>query len=89
MTLKANAPSGVSANSGDNLGAAFLYFSEWDYFGSSTISGWGNGPCYVMKYLLYQTNYDDYLSGSSFTYTYKAMKGVTCFADSGTAVTSA
>ena len=89
MTLNARAPSGVTMNSGDNLGAAFLYFSEWDYFGSSTVSGWPNGDCYIMKYLLYQTNYDDYLTGSTFAYTYKDMKGVVCFADSGTAVTSA
>ena len=42
-----------------------------------------------MNYLLYQTNYDDYLTGSSFTYTYKDMKGVVCFADTGTSVTGA
>jgi hypothetical protein len=90
MELKAKSPSGVSVNSGDNLGAAFLYFSEWDFIGSSTIDGWSsNGECYQMGYLLYQTNYDDYLLGSSFTYTYKDMKGLVCFADISNTVTSA
>ena len=42
-----------------------------------------------MNYLFYQTNYDDYLTGSSFTYSYKSMKGVSCFADSGNTVTTA
>ena len=88
MILKARAPSGVSQNSGDNLGAAFLYFSEWDFFGASSVTNWPNGDCYKMNYLLYQTNYDDFLIGSTFTYTYKEMKGVVCFADTGTTVTS-
>ena len=88
MTLKARAPSGLSQNSGDNLGAAYLYFSEWDFFGSSAVTGWTNGGCYKMTYLLYQTNYDAFLTGSTFTYTYKSMRGLVCFADTGTSVTS-
>lgn len=83
--------SGVSTNSGDNVGGAFLYFSEWDYFGTtqgSAITGWGLGNCHVLGYLLYSTNYDAYLTGSTFTYTYKDMKGVICYADTGSATSS-
>ena len=88
MSLNAQSPYSLTQNSGDTLGSAFLYFSEWDYFGSSTVtSGWSsNGVCYSTKYLLYQTNYEAYLTGSSFTYAYKSMKGIVCFADSGTSV---
>jgi hypothetical protein len=89
MTLRAQYPSAVTLNSGDNVGGAFLYFSEWDYFGSSTITGWTNGPCYVLSYLLYSTNYDLFLTGSAFTYTYKNMKGVVCFTDTGNSVSGA
>lgn len=90
MTLKASYGS-ISTNipASDNIGAAFLYFSEWDYFGTATISGWPNGPCYKLDYLLYETNYEDFLTGSTFAYTYKYMRGVACFADTGNAVSSA
>lgn len=42
-----------------------------------------------MSYLLYSTNYDLYLTGSTFTYTYKNMKGIACFCDTGTSTSSA
>ncbi len=58
-----------------------MYFSEWDYFRGVVPTGWTAGNCYLISYLLYQTNYDDFLTGSLFTYTYKNMKGVTCFLD--------
>lgn len=82
MVLKANY-AGITQNSGSNWGAAFLYFSDWDYFKTQTTT-WANGPCYMMSYLLYQTNYELYISQSDpFTYTYKNMKGVVCFCDLG------
>lgn len=90
MSLK-GAYSGVTTNSGDNLGGAFLYFSEWDYFGTtqgSSITGWSLGNCYILNYLLYSTNYDSYLTGSTFTYMYKNMNGVICYADTGSATSS-
>ena len=90
MTLKASYGSISQNNAGSDLiGGAFLYFSEWDYFGSATISGWSNGPCYKLSYLLYQTNYEDFLTGSTFTYSYKLMRGVVCFADTGASTSSA
>jgi hypothetical protein len=89
MTLKAEYSGSVGVNSGDNLGGAFLYFSEWDYFGGSSISGWANGNCYKLSYLIYDTNYESFLTGSSFTYEYKDMKGVVCFTDSGNSVSAA
>ena len=90
MTLKASY-SAISVNvpATDQIGAAFLYFSEWDYFGSAGISGWTTGPCYQLSYLLYQTNYASFLTGSTFTYTYKYMRGVVCFADTANAVSTA
>jgi hypothetical protein len=88
MTLKA-VSSGVTQNSGDNLGGAFLYFSEWDYFGTPVPTGWSNGPCYILNYLLYSTNYAAYLTGSSFVYQYKNMKGVICYTDTGNSIASA
>ena len=44
MIVKASA-SGVNQNTGNDWGAAFLYFSEWDYFKDETTS-WANGNCY-------------------------------------------
>lgn len=90
MNLKAQYAGSVSINSGDNLGGAFLYFSEYDYFGSGAVQGWTNGPpCYVLNYLLYSTNYDLYLTGATFSYKYKDMKGVVCFTDSGNSISGA
>jgi hypothetical protein len=90
MNLKAQYSGSVTINSGDNLGGAFLYFSEYDYFGNSAVTGWSNAAsCSVLNYLLYSTNYDSYLTGSTFTYKYKDMKGVVCFTDTGNSISSA
>jgi hypothetical protein len=41
MQLKANSPTaGISVNSGNNIGGGFTYFSQFNYIGSSTITGW-------------------------------------------------
>ena len=80
---------GPNVVASDQIGAAFLFFSEWDYFGSATVSAWTAGNCYVLSYVLYQTNYAAFLTGTAFTYSYKRMKGVTCFADSAGASTAA
>lgn len=53
------------------------------------MTGWSNGPCYILSYLLYSTNYQQFLAGNAFTYTYKNMKGVVCFTDTGNSVSSA
>lgn len=66
-------------NSLNNIGAAFSYFSEWDYIKSSTLTGWESyGTCYKMSYLYYYTNYAAYLTGTTFAYSYKRMNGVVC-----------
>lgn len=66
----------------NDIGAAFSYFSEWDYIRSSTISGWNSfGVCYKMNYLFYYTNYDLYLTGTTFAFKYKRMSGVVCTLD--------
>lgn len=46
-------------------------------------------PCSVLNYLLYSTNYDLYLTGATFSYKYKDMKGVVCFTDSGNSISGA
>ena len=82
MELRANSPVAVTTNSGNNIGAAFSYFSEWDYFQNSTISGFSTyGSCYIYSYLFYTTNYAAYLTGTAFSYKYKIMKGVVCACD--------
>lgn len=85
MVLKANlAGAGVTtvptaANSGNNLGGAFSYFSEWDYIRDSTVTGWSAyGTCHKMNYLYYFTNYALYLTGTAFSYSYKRMSGIVC-----------
>ncbi len=46
------------------------------------VSGWDTyGTCYQMKYLFYFTNYELYLTGTSFAYKYKKMSGVVCTLD--------
>jgi hypothetical protein len=82
LQFKASSSASISINSGNNIGGAFSYFSEWDYFQSSTISGWTNGGvCYKMSYLYYYTNYADYLNSIAFAYSYKNMKGILCLTD--------
>lgn len=73
-------------NAGNNIGAAFSYFSEWDYIRTSTFTGWQTyGTCYKMNYLYYYTNYAAYLTGASFLYSYKRMSGLVCPLDSSVA----
>lgn len=87
LGLKANLVGGAplknaQANPPNDIGAAFSYFSEWDYIKESTITGWSTfGVCYKMNYLFYFTNYDQYLTGISFSYKYKRMSGVVCTLD--------
>ena len=45
MQIRGSATS-VTANTGNSIGGAFSYFSEWDYFGTSTITGFSTyGTC--------------------------------------------
>ena len=41
----------------------------------------------MLSYLYYTTNYAAYLTGSTFTYNFKSMKGVVCHCDLGGAIT--
>lgn len=82
MSLKANCPGTIAVNSGNNIGGAFSYFSEWDYIRGSTVTGWETfGTCYKMSYVYYYTNYNQYLTGSVFTNKYKKMSGIICPTD--------
>jgi hypothetical protein len=88
LQIKANSPIALTTNSGNSIGSAVTYFSEWDYFSDSTVTGFESyGKCTVMRYLYYTTNYAAYLTGSTFAYNYKCMKGVVCTCDLGGAVT--
>jgi hypothetical protein len=89
LAFKAKTTASISINSNNNIGGAFSYFSEWDYFLSSNITGWTNGQCYKMTYLYYYTNYADYLNSIAFAYKYKNMKGILCLTDTGNSVTAA
>jgi hypothetical protein len=41
LGLSANIVGGSpTINSGNNIGAAFSYFSEWNYIKDSTVTGW-------------------------------------------------
>jgi len=92
LKLKANNGGNLNVNAGNNIGSAFSYFSEWDYFQTSNITGFSNpinnsapdhyGNCSMLKYLFYTTNYAAYLTGSTFTYSYKFMTGIVCSCDS-------
>lgn len=74
----------VTTNTGNSIGGGYSYFSEWDYFQNSTITGFSSyGTCERLNYLFYTTNYAAYLTGSTFTYNYKLMYGVICHADIG------
>ena len=41
----------------------------------------------MLTYLFYTTNYAAYLTGSTFVYSYKEMKGIVCHCDLGGAIT--
>lgn len=92
LGIAANSGTAPTVNSNANLlvGAAFSYFSQWDYFGASTITGWSTyGSCYLLKYLYYYTNYAAYLTGTAFSASYLEMTGVVCHCDLGAGITSA
>jgi len=94
MQFKANSPSAdIAANSGNNIGGGFTYFSPFDYIGPSTITGWeAIGTCYKSYYLYYYTNYAAYIATTSptFAYSYNKMKGIICPTDiPNTEITSA
>jgi len=73
LVINARSGAAVTANTNanSNIGAGFSYFSEWDYFRTSTVSGWTAGTCSRLKYLFYYTNYAAYLTGATFASTYK------------------
>lgn len=80
----------VNANANLQVGASFSYFSQWDYFGASTITGWSTyGSCYLLKYLYYYTNYAAYLTGTAFSASYLEMTGVVCHCDLLATITAA
>lgn len=80
----------VNANANLQVGASFSYFSQWDYFGASTITGWSTyGSCYLLKYLYYYTNYAAYLTGTAFSASYLEMTGVVCHCDLLASITAA
>jgi hypothetical protein len=90
LAIKANAGVTVTANSGNSIGAAFSYFSKWNYFSAATISGFTTyGTCYSVSYLYYITNYAAYLLGSSFSSSYSLMTGIVCACDNSGAISSA
>jgi hypothetical protein len=93
MTMKANNGGSLTVNSGNNIGAGFSYFSEWDYFNTTTaasITGWTTyGTCVMLKYLYYYTNYANYLTGSTFSSSYKFITGIVCHCDSSGSISSA
>lgn len=84
LAINAKSSAAVTANANANLqiGSAFTYFSQWDYFQNSTITGWETyGNCYLLRYLYYYTNYAAYLTGSAFSSKYLLMTGVVCHCD--------
>jgi hypothetical protein len=89
LQLRATSPLTLTANTANNLGAAFSYFSEWDYLQSSTVTGFSSfGTCFITSYLFYTTNYAAYIaSGTAFTYNYKIMKGLVCACDTLASIT--
>jgi hypothetical protein len=93
LVINAQSPGAVTVNANANLqiGAAFSYFSQWDYFGSSVINGWTTyGTCSLLKYLFYYTNYAAYISsGTAFSSSYLQMTGVVCHCDNSGAITGA
>jgi hypothetical protein len=85
LLINAKSSASVTANTNTNkqIGSAFSYFSQWDYFQSSTITGWSTyGNCYLLRYLYYSTNYAAYLSsGTAFVSSYLPITGVVCHCD--------
>lgn len=81
----------TNVNSNKQIGSAFTYFSQWDYFQSSTVTGWSSyGSCYLLRYLFYTTNYAAYLSsGTAFVSSYLPMTGVVCHCDTTNTISGA
>ena len=52
------------------------------------MTGWSFGSCHTLRYVYYYTNYDAYLTGSNFAFSYKHMSGIVCFADTSNAAVS-
>jgi hypothetical protein len=93
LAIRAASPVAVTANSNtaNMVGAAFSYFSQWDYFQTSTVTGFSptyGSACAMFSYLYYTTNYAAYLTGSTFTYSYQIMKGIVCSCDTSGAITA-
>jgi hypothetical protein len=92
LVIFAKSGTSLTANTMNNLqlGSAFSYFSQWDYFKNTAINGWSAGTCRRLNYLYYYTNYAAYLSiGSTFASTYYEMSGVVCDCDTSGAITGA
>lgn len=89
MALKANAPgsANILANTGNSIGGGFSYFSQWNYIGASTVTGWTAGTCYNVYYLYYYTNYAAYMATTAptFLYGYMRMSGIICTTDTSNA----
>ena len=92
LVIFAKSGTSLTTNTMSNLqlGSAFSYFSQWDYFKTTTISGWTAGTCRRLNYLYYYTNYAAYLASSTtFSSTYYEMSGVVCDCDTSGAITTA
>ena len=90
LVVKANNGGTVNTNSGNSIGAAFSYFSQWNYFQGATITGFQTyGTCYTLSYLYYLTNYAAYLTGSTFSSSYLLMTGIVCSCDVSGSITTA
>lgn len=62
----------VTNNTGVLQGSAFTFFSKWDLFRDTVMSGWPlAAECLKVTYIYYRTNYAAYLStGATFTASY-------------------
>jgi hypothetical protein len=90
LSIKANNGGTVNTNSGNNIGSAFSYFSQWNYFSGSTIAGFSTyGTCYKLSYLYYVTNYALYLTGTTFSSFYYLMAGIVCSCDLSGSISTA
>lgn len=56
LSINAGSNGIVAQNNDINNGASFMYFSSWDFFKNSAISGWANGNCIYMNYWFNVTN---------------------------------
>jgi hypothetical protein len=73
LVIFAKSGTTLTTNTMNNLqlGSAFSYFSQWDYFRNTIPTGWTAGTCRRLNYLYYYTNYAAYLASSAtFSSTY-------------------